>query len=97
MIARLQTPAKAEPAPSFTPVRAGRLQRYGATTECNDCRNKRLALQRSATNHAESLTAPPIVHEVLHSPGQPLDAQTRALMEPCFGRDFSRTNTGNVS
>jgi hypothetical protein len=33
---------------------------------------------------------PPIVHEVLSSPGQPLDVQTRAFMEPRFGHDFSR-------
>ncbi|HEV2956329.1 MAG TPA: DUF4157 domain-containing protein [Xanthobacteraceae bacterium] len=33
--------------------------------------------------------APPIVHEVLRSPGQPLDAATRAFMEARFGRDFS--------
>ena len=32
---------------------------------------------------------PPIVHEVLHSPGQPLDPATRAFMEPRFGHDFS--------
>jgi len=30
------------------------------------------------------------VHEVLRSPGQPLDADTRAFMEPRFGHDFSR-------
>jgi hypothetical protein len=30
------------------------------------------------------------VHEVLRSPGQPLDANTRAFMEPRFGHDFSR-------
>jgi hypothetical protein len=34
--------------------------------------------------------APPIVHEVLRSPGQPLDAATRALMEPRLGHDFSQ-------
>src|SRR5205814_551698 len=33
---------------------------------------------------------PPIVHEVLRSPGQPLDAATRAFMEPRFGHDFSQ-------
>jgi hypothetical protein len=33
---------------------------------------------------------PPIVNEVLHSPGQPLDAGTRAFMEPRFGHDFSK-------
>jgi hypothetical protein len=34
--------------------------------------------------------APPIVHEVLRSSGQPLDARTRAFMEPRFGHDFSK-------
>ena len=34
--------------------------------------------------------APSIVHEVLRSPGKPLDEQARALMEPHLGRDFSR-------
>ena len=34
--------------------------------------------------------APPTVHDVLRSPGQPLDAATRAFMEPRFGYDFSR-------
>ncbi len=33
---------------------------------------------------------PPIVHEVLRSPGQPLDEATRAFMEPRFGHDLSR-------
>jgi hypothetical protein len=32
---------------------------------------------------------PPIVYEVLRSPGQPLDAATRAFFEPRFGYDFS--------
>ena len=34
-------------------------------------------------------TAPPVVHDVLCSPGQPLDAATRAFFEPRFGHDFS--------
>jgi Domain of unknown function (DUF4157) len=33
--------------------------------------------------------APPIVHDVLRSPGEPLDAATRAFMEPRFRYDFS--------
>lgn len=33
--------------------------------------------------------APPIVHEVLRSPGQPLDPTARARLEPRFGYDFS--------
>ena len=36
------------------------------------------------------IAAPPSVHEVLRSPGQPLDPATRAFMEPRFGYDFSR-------
>ena len=32
---------------------------------------------------------PPIVHDVVCSPGQPLDPATRAFMEPRFGHDFS--------
>lgn len=34
--------------------------------------------------------APPIVHKVLSSPGQPLDPATRAFMEPRFDHDFSK-------
>lgn len=33
--------------------------------------------------------APPSVHEVLRSPGEPLDAASRAFFEPRFGHDFS--------
>jgi hypothetical protein len=33
---------------------------------------------------------PPLVHQVLSSPGQPLDPGTRAFMEPRFDHDFSR-------
>jgi hypothetical protein len=33
---------------------------------------------------------PPIVQEVLRSPGQPLDSATRAFFEPRFGHNFSR-------
>ena len=32
--------------------------------------------------------APAIVHDVLRSPGAPLDSGTRTFMEPRFGRDF---------
>jgi hypothetical protein len=34
--------------------------------------------------------APPIVHDVLRSPGQPLDAATRAFFEPRLGHNFSK-------
>lgn len=60
----------------------------GAGGDCTKCRKKRL--QRKATNYTEPSTIPPIVHEVLRSPGQPLDVATRAFMEPRFGHDFSQ-------
>jgi hypothetical protein len=82
---------------SFTPAPIGLLQRQcacggspGVDGECEECRKKRLSLQRHATNQAGPATAPPIVHEVLRSAGQPLDAATRAFMEPRFRHDFSR-------
>jgi len=50
--------------------------------------------QQPQTKRVRSLdsgqTTPPSVHEVLASPGQPLDRATRAFMEPRFGHDFSR-------
>lgn len=42
-----------------------------------------------ATQAGETI-APPIVHDGLRSPGQPLDMMTRAFMEPRFGHDFGR-------
>ena len=50
-----------------------------------------LVLQRRATDRDPVTAVPPIVHDVLNSPGQPLDSATRAFMEPRFGHDF-----GNV-
>ena len=50
---------------------------------------KKQALQRSAFELAPD-SMPPIVHEVISSPGQPLDRATLSFMEPRFGHDFSR-------
>lgn len=47
-------------------------------------------LQRQATHESKADEALPIVHEVLRSPGQPLDKGTRAFFEPRFGHDFSQ-------
>ncbi|RME04797.1 MAG: DUF4157 domain-containing protein [Bacteroidetes bacterium] len=58
--------------------------------ECAECRKKRHRLQRRAVNETGPATAPPIVHEVLRQPGRPLDAATRAFMEPRFNHDFSQ-------
>ena len=46
-------------------------------------------IQRRVSEGADGLTeAPPLVHEVLRSPGQPLDPSTRDFMEPRLGADF---------
>jgi outer membrane protein OmpA-like peptidoglycan-associated protein len=50
-------------------------------------------LQRAAINPSPVHDVPPIVHDVLRSPGQPLDAATRSFMEPRFRHDFSRIPT----
>ena len=57
--------------------------------ECEGCK-KELSLQRRATSQGEISEVPPIVYEVLNSPGQPLDRDTRSFMESRFERDFSQ-------
>jgi hypothetical protein len=91
----LQAQTKVALKSSFAPVRTGLLQRKcacsgtpGPSGECAECREKRLL--RRSTGQAEPSTAPAIVHDVLRSPGEPLDSATRAFMEPRFGHDFSR-------
>jgi hypothetical protein len=49
-----------------------------------------LQTKRVQASDTGQIAAPPIVHEVLRSPGQPLDPATRAFMEPRFGYDFSK-------
>jgi hypothetical protein len=98
MSARGQIPIKPPVAPvrPFSPVPFGVLQRKcacggsgGSGGTCEECKKKR-TLQRRAVGDAQAGSVPPIVHEVLRSPGQPLDAATRGFMEPRFGHDFSR-------
>jgi hypothetical protein len=64
----------------------------GPTGECEECRKNKLQrkVQCSELETRNNSVAPPIVHEVLRSPGQPLDVETRAFMEPRFGHDFSQ-------
>jgi len=69
---------------------------------CPSCRSAPdESLQRSPAPAAEPAAAgvPPSVHDVLSSPGQPLDSSTRAFMEPRFGYDFSRVrvHTGGLA
>jgi len=60
--------------------------------KCANCdeNEKKLQLKESSgkvpVNSGQDV--PSIVHDVLRSPGRPLDTQTRAFMEPRFGHDF---------
>ena len=63
---------------------------------CDECRKKRtedgnarLQMKAAGPGSSGGMEAPPMVDEALRSPGQPLDHETRAFMEPRFGRDFS--------
>jgi hypothetical protein len=67
----------------------------GPSGECESCRRKKLQRRRRVADHPSNLSphpseVPPIVHDVLRSPGEPLDDETRAFMEPRFGHDFSQ-------
>lgn len=93
-----QTARKTERLPlSSAPLKAGFLQRKCACgthtivgNKCNGCSNKQGIVQRKSLNNAEHAEAPPIVHEVLKSSGQPLDESTRTFFEPRLGHDFSK-------
>lgn len=96
------TPARTPtPVPRFSSSRSVLLQRKcacgGGGTGCETCQQKQAEeqkktqeqrLQKSASGPGRSRTAPPVVNQVLNSPGRPLEAPTRSYMEPRFGRDF---------
>ena len=62
----------------------------GGSGECEECKGKEETLHRRAAGTATPSPSPPIVHDVLRSPGQPLDHHTRAFMERRFAHDFSQ-------
>jgi len=54
---------------------------------CHKCPVQVQARRLDGREQEDITQVPPIVHEVLRSPGQPLDPATRANMEPRFGHD----------
>ncbi|MET0463422.1 MAG: DUF4157 domain-containing protein [Chitinophagaceae bacterium] len=64
----------------------------GSCPDCSgeDDAKKKLQAKHSGTGELQPLTAPESVHDVLRSTGNPLDEETRALMEQGFGYDFSK-------
>jgi hypothetical protein len=72
-----------------------KLQREcGGGTKCQpeepSPEHQHLQTKHIGSSEAGKTSAPPIVHEVLASLGQPLNPATRAFMEPRFGYDFTR-------
>jgi hypothetical protein len=62
----------------------------GLASETSRRQRASRSLQRAAVfEPSTTAMAPSTINDVLRSPGQPLDAATRAYMEPRFGHDFS--------
>src|SRR5207249_11975804 len=76
--------------PATTVSRA--CERGGTCSECRETSAnpelENLSTKRIEATDTDQLAAPAIVHDVLASPGEPLDTQTRHFFEPRFGRDF---------
>jgi hypothetical protein len=69
---------------------------------CSECQGEQQAGQAQESVQTKSIqsvdagqgqAAPPIVGEVLSAPGRALDSETRAFMEPRFGRNFGDVRT----
>jgi hypothetical protein len=83
---------------SLSRVSLGAVQRECACAgKCDNCKKKEQQLQRKTAGSVGHSEAPPIVHEVLSSPGTPLDSRTRGFFEQRFGYDFSRVRIFNDS
>jgi hypothetical protein len=97
MSTRAVTPAVAASVAVLTPLQRPMLQRtcdcgqHTGGGECEDCKKKKkMPLQRYANGSDAPAIAPPIVHDVLHSPGQPLEEDMQFYFAPRFRQDFSR-------
>ncbi|GEM_PF-870113 len=66
------------------------LQRQEDEEEEEEFLQAKPLIQRRVSGEAGGGAAPPIVHDVLRSPGRPLDSSTRRFMEARLGHDFSQ-------
>jgi hypothetical protein len=62
---------------------------FNCQTAKLDQEHEHLQTKHVGSNDLGQTTAPPIVYDVLRSPGQSLDPKTRAFMESRFSHDFS--------
>ena len=73
-----------------TPVLQRKCGCEGSGADCDSCAEKNeVTVQRNAGNLGAPKAIPPIVHDVLGSPGVPMGSTIRAFMEQRFGRDFA--------
>jgi hypothetical protein len=77
------------PSPESPPLRISAAIGSSPQRRCTSCEEEEGKLDHKETSTGPS-AAPPIVHEVLRSAGQPLDPATRAFMEKRFGHDFGK-------
>ncbi|MGQ0445565.1 MAG: eCIS core domain-containing protein [Beijerinckiaceae bacterium] len=77
------------PAPGAAPTSAPQQ----VSRKCAECEEEEKLQRKEAGSQPAAVDAPASLHEVLRSPGQPLDAATCAFMEPRFGRNFSQIQT----
>ncbi len=96
MSTRTVTPAIAAAVAVLTPQPRPMLQRtcdcgqHTGGGQCEDCKKKKMMpLQRHANGSAAPAVAPPIVHDVLRSSGQPLEKDAQSYFASKFEHDFS--------
>ncbi|HYR10133.1 MAG TPA: DUF4157 domain-containing protein [Longimicrobium sp.] len=86
---RAWTGSTSPPAPmASVPRRCACGGTIGPDGMCDTCRRRTLQRKASAPG-AGPAPAPPAVHQVLRSPGQPLDTAVHAKMEPRFRHSFA--------
>ncbi len=95
MTEKMQCIKKASQNPSLKPANARLLQRQCACGQhaiggyCEECSKEKGVFQR-ASFEIMTNSVPPIVHELLRSPGQLLDIGNSPFMKPRLGHDFSQ-------
>lgn len=87
---RMAEQGMSTPEPRLQRADAGGEARPNGPTEQPGQQHERMQTKGIGPSDLGLTAAPPIVNEVLSSPGQALDPATRAFMEPRFGHDFSR-------
>jgi hypothetical protein len=85
-VMRMASPSSINDKLSFASDASPKVQRKCGT--CEDEEEKKV--QRKESSADSTANAPPIVHDALSSPGQPLDSATRGFFEPRFRHDFSQ-------